>query len=103
MSEPKKDFLVPVSKKKSGIQMIRFREDGDGQQWLGSGTLTPLSELEEGRSTFGEVVTLESHGDGTYNVVASCTSPFGKTKGPAQIATKEYREGWDRIFSKEVH
>jgi len=39
-----------------------------------------------------EMITADSIGDGRYAIRDSYKA------GPAQVATKQYRDGWDRIF-----
>jgi hypothetical protein len=43
-----------------------------------------------------EIVTAKALGDGRYAIVDSVKV------GPAQVATKQYREGWDRVFGKNA-
>jgi len=51
-----------------------------------------------------ELVMIQPADDGTYDVTSVYGgSPEEASSGPAQVATEEYRSGWDRIFgSKEV-
>lgn len=44
-----------------------------------------------------EYVHAESLGDGRYAVRESITI------GPAQVATKQYRDGWDRTFKRDLN
>jgi len=45
-----------------------------------------------------ECVSIESRGDGTYTIVDSYVHGQ-RAAGPAQVATDDYRCGWERTFS----
>lgn len=59
--------------------------------------------LRDGEHIGGhEVVVLNPAGDGTYDVTSmgQAGEMAAEGSGPAQVATDEYRDGWDRIFGK---
>ncbi len=56
----------------------------------------PLKSGETVR--LGEVAaTVVPTEDGQFEIETMDGSPF-PTSGPAQVATKSYRDGWDRVF-----
>ncbi len=60
---------------------------------------------EEGKPIVGELVRLSPReGEGLYDVEVlhdGRPKPVeGARSGPAQIATEDYRAGWDRLFGK---
>jgi hypothetical protein len=68
----------------------------DGSRRLS--TARPLREGEDLRgSHLVEIDNRTADGEG-YRVARTVYD--GRT-GPAQVATPSYREGWDRVFSKE--
>jgi hypothetical protein len=62
--------------------------------------------LEEGRPITGEVVSLSQREEAPflYDVRTELEAPGGedaarrRTSGPAQVATEDYRRGWDAIW-----
>lgn len=44
-----------------------------------------------------ECVALMDLGDGSYEIIDSYV--HGEKAGPAQVATEDYRTGWDRTFN----
>ena len=68
---------------------VRFRGE---QAEVGVLAATPGSS--------GEPIELEPHGDNPslFDVVPS--DPSSHRTGPAQVATKSYRDSWDRIWGR---
>ncbi len=61
-----------------------------------------LRALEEGKPIHGEVVTLRQRADSSvlFDVETEhAVAPMRKPSGPARITTREYRKGWDSIWS----
>jgi hypothetical protein len=89
-------LLGPPTADGTGVHVIRAREER-----LEAGE---LRSLEEGRPITGEVVTLAPRKDNPRicDVKESYTPPtaLAKQKGPAQVATKAYRDNWDEVFSR---
>ena len=83
----------------SGYQVLR-RRAADSRVELG--TIRPL---QEGRPIEGEVVSLKPREDVPYifDVKTELADPRQNERrltsdGPAQIATEEYRRGWEAIW-----
>ncbi len=63
-----------------------------------------LRALEEGKPIHGELVSLRPREDSPvlFDVETEhATAPGRKTSGPPKIATREYRDGWDSIWSEK--
>jgi hypothetical protein len=75
----------------------RRRPDSDVEL----GTLRPL---KEGRPIDGEVVSMQAREDlpFVYDVKTELEDPRGERRatsdGPAQVATEQYRRGWEAIW-----
>lgn len=56
-----------------------------------------VKKVENGEPLYDGAVLLESRpGEpGAFNVLSTYKA---EKSGPAQVATKDYRDGWDRIF-----
>jgi hypothetical protein len=97
-------LVGPPTQDGGGVHILRAREQG-----LEAGELRPL---QEGRPITGEIVTLAPRKDqprvfdvkDSYRppttTSSSMTSSALPHKGPANVATKAYREGWDEVFGK---
>ena len=89
--------LGPPTADGEGVHVLRARDER-----LETGE---LRNLEEGRPVTGEIVTLSPRADNPRicDVTESYTPPktlaAAKTKGPAQVATKAYRDNWDEVFA----
>lgn len=87
-------LLGPPTADGSGVHVLRARNEQ-----LEAGE---LRTLKEGKPVVGEIVSLEPRPDNprvcdvkeSYRP-ASASLP---KKGPAQVATKEYRDNWDEVF-----
>lgn len=81
-----------------GYRILRRRAAADQVEL---GTIRPL---KEGRPIDGEVLSLTARQDVPflYNVKTELADPHAATRltsdGPAQIATEEYRRGWEAIW-----
>ena len=80
-----------------GVSVLRRRA---GSTTVEAGTLRPL---QEGRAIMGEVVRLERRDEAPF--LFDCetdeelsTTPRAQLAGPPQVATDEYRRGWDAIW-----
>lgn len=90
-------LLGPPTADGEGVHVLRAREDR-----VEAGEVRPL---KEGASIHGEVVKLTPRKDApqvcdvdvTYAPPAR-SSASTRGKGPAQVATSSYRNGWDEIF-----
>ncbi len=96
---PKTDVVLlgPPTDDGAGVHVLRARDER-----LETGE---LRNVEEGRPITGELVTLAPRKDNprVCDVKESYTPPknsLEKTKGPAQVATKAYRENWDEVFAR---
>lgn len=89
-------LLGPPTADGAGVHVLRARDER-----IETGE---LRNLEEGRPVTGEIVTLAPRKDNpricdvreSYAPPKSYPPP--KLKGPAQVATKEYRDNWDEVF-----
>ena len=98
---PAKDVVLlgPPTADGAGLHVIRARDER-----IEAGE---LRALEEGRPIVGEVLTLKPRESNpqicdvtdSYSPQAASSEPaqLGH-KGPAKVATRAYREGWDEIF-----
>jgi hypothetical protein len=80
-----------------GFNVLRRRAGSTGVE---AGTLRPL---QEGRAITGEVVHLEPRREAPFlfdcvtdEELSTTTAP--PLAGPPQVATDEYRRGWDAIW-----
>jgi hypothetical protein len=79
-----------------GFQVVRRRA---ADRPLEFGTLRPL---QEGKPVDGEVVSLRARKDApnVYDVKVELPDTRSTGDGPPQVATPEYRKGWDNIWGK---
>ena len=106
MSERQKDaedvaLVLAPTEDRSGYQVLRRRDPDSG---IELGTIRPL---QEGRPISGEVVSLRQRDDVpfAYDVKTELDASSGSERrltedGPAQIATEQYRRGWDAIWGR---
>jgi hypothetical protein len=96
---PVKDVVLigPPTSDGAGLHVIRAREER-----IETGE---LRAIKEGQPITGEIVTLEPRKDNprVCDVTDSFKPPPGTSlalahKGPANVATDAYREGWDEVF-----
>lgn len=92
--------LGPPTADGAGVHVLRAREER-----IETGELRAMTD---GKPVVGEVVTLAPRADNpricdvkdSYRPPPTALSAAGSKKGPAQVATKEYRDNWDEIFGK---
>ena len=93
-------MIVDRTEDNQGFQILRRRHQ-DGPVELG--TMRPL---REGKPIDGEVVSLRQRRDlpFLYDVKTELeTEPRrGTTDGPAQVASDDYRRGWDAIWGRRA-
>jgi hypothetical protein len=102
MARKKKDLalVLPPAEDGEGYRMIRRRAASGAVE---AGVLVPL---RHGRSITGEVVRLEARKDSPYlfnvetdpELSAPAPADSASRGGPPQIATDDYRRGWDAIW-----
>lgn len=99
-------LLGPPTADGQGIHVLRAREERI--------EAAELRQLREGQPVSGEIVTLKPRPENpricdvasSYTPPASSASPPSSgaspssRKGPAQVASQAYREGWDEIFGE---
>ena len=94
---PKSDVVVlgPPTADGGGVHVLRARNE---QIEAGE-----LRTIKEGRPLVGEIVSLEPRPDNPRicDVKASYRASADAKKGPAQVATQEYRDNWDEVFGKK--
>ncbi len=93
---PGSDVVVlgPPTPDGEGVRVIRARDER-----IETGE---LRALREGKPIAGEIVSLEPRKDNPQicDVKSSYRPPSTEArKGPAQVATKTYRDNWDEIFA----
>ena len=93
-------LLGPPTADGGGVHVLRAR---DAKIETGE-----LRALQEGRPITGEVVTLTPRKDNprVCDVTDSYQPPAAAGaatthKGPANVATTAYRQGWDEVFGKK--
>jgi hypothetical protein len=93
-------LVLDRTEDQEGYQILRRR----GEAPVELGTLRPL---KEGRQIEGEVVSLKPREDVPfiYDVKTELEDPQPERRrltsdGPAQVATAEYRRGWDAIWGQ---
>lgn len=90
--------LGPPTADGAGVHVLRARDEK-----IETGE---LRALQEGRPIVGEVVTLEPRKENprvcdVRNSYAPPSTAATTHKGPARVATKAYRDGWDEIFGQK--
>ena len=97
-------LLGPPTADGGGVHVIRARDEK-----VETGE---LRALQEGRPITGEVVTLSPRQDNprvcdvtdSYRAptaASAATSSAIEHKGPANVATDAYRDGWEQVFGKK--
>ncbi|MEM9188584.1 MAG: hypothetical protein AAGF12_05385 [Myxococcota bacterium] len=96
-SQESKDVLLVVGKSEAGYQVLRQRKDR-----MEAGEVRPL---EEGKPVTGDVLELKNRPEhpNLFDVDVKYRHPTGQGPSdsptrPAQVASKTYRKGWDRVF-----
>jgi len=91
-------MIVDRTEDNEGFQIVRRRSEHAPVE---VGTMRPL---REGKPIDGEVVSLRQRRDlpFLYDVKTELPdeSRRATSDGPAQVATKEYRKGWDAIWGR---
>ncbi len=98
----------PASKPHARDVVLVYGQSEDGQSYdvlrqrdgeVQAGTMRPL---EEGKPLHGEVVRLKPREEAPYlfdvEVQHDARSSGGR---PAQVATEQYRKGWESIWAKK--
>jgi hypothetical protein len=111
---PKQQASVPSNSTEDVAVVCGKSEDGAGLRILRKRAdrveVGEIRPLEHGKPLGGEVVRLRQRGDSpVFDVqvqvpapAASALSPTHSTpthSGPAQVATEQYRQNWDAIWS----
>jgi hypothetical protein len=92
-------MIVDRTDDEEGFHVLRRR----GEEPVEVGTLRPL---KEGQPIEGEVISLRPRKDVpyVYDVKTKVAAPRAQRRltsaGPAQVASEEYRAGWDKIWGK---
>lgn len=80
---------------RKGLKVLRARSEG-----IEVGEVRPLSE---GQPISSDVVRLRPRKETPYICDVETTySPPRKNSGPAQVATRAYRDNWDQIWSSRA-
>jgi len=86
----------------AGYKMLRRRA---GTSEVEAGTIRPL---QEGRAITGEVVQLQPRPEAPFlfdcetDQELSTVAAEPAMSGPPQVATEEYRRGWDAIWGRRA-
>jgi len=87
-------LLGPPTADGDGVHVLRARDEK-----LEAGE---LRALVEGRPVVGEIVSLAPRKDEPRICdVKESWKPPAPHKGPAQVATEKYRDGWTAVFEKK--
>jgi hypothetical protein len=93
-------MIVDRTEDNEGFQILRRRNE---RAPVELGTMRPL---REGKPIDGEVVSLRQRADlpFLYDVKTELAddSRRATSDGPAQVATDEYRRGWDAIWGRRA-
>ena len=92
-------LVLDQTEDRAGYRILRHRRASDE---IELGSIVPL---EEGRPIQGEVVSLTRREDVPflYDVETELPDPVNRerrpvSQGPAQVATEDYRRGWEAIW-----
>jgi hypothetical protein len=87
-------ILVHPTEDQEGFHVLRRRDEDSPVE---VGTIRPL---REGRPIDGEVVSLHQRKDFAlaFDVKVEVADQRATSGGPAQVATDQYRAGWDQIW-----
>lgn len=92
------DVLLVLGQHEDGtVQAVRNRK--------GAVELAALAPVEHGKPLTGEMIRLkEREGSPVLWDVETVYAPTAdvERRGPAQVATDAYRDGWDRIFGGDA-
>lgn len=99
-TDKKQDVVVlgPPTSDGNGVHVLRARDER-----IEAGE---LRNIEEGKPITGEIVTLAPRKDNPRicDVRDAYAPPSsGSKKGPAQVASKAYRDNWDEVFSSPTN
>lgn len=96
--EPKQDVVLlgPPTADGGGVHVLRARDER-----VEAGELRPV---QEGKPLAGELVSLLPR-EGNPRVCDvkesfQASALPARSKGPAQVATKAYRDNWDEVFAR---
>jgi hypothetical protein len=92
---PSGDVALVFGKNADGVHILRRRDENAP---IEAGLLQPLVE---GRPITGELISMKRREDAPflYDVKSELATPETRTAhGPSQVATDEYRKGWDAIW-----
>lgn len=92
MGDEKKEYAILGRESAQGTPLLRIREDGSGSV----GVLQPLKDGQPAPPGL-EVVHLEHQFGNVYRVQTLVGG-----SGPAQVATKAYRDNYDSIFRQKA-
>lgn len=91
-------MILDRTEDNEGFQVLRRRSENDPVE---VGTLRPL---REGKPVDGDVISLRQRRDLPFlfdvktEVAVESEARRGTSAGPAQVATEDYRRGWDAIW-----
>ena len=88
----KKPTLKPLSSAEHDGRQYGIAEHQDGDHTCH----LPYQTMKEGENLVGQNVAIVSK-DGSYEMLTPGTRLCAG--GPAQVATEEYRSGWERTFN----
>jgi hypothetical protein len=96
--KPFQDVAAVCGKDEHGLHILRRREEGGP---IEAGLVRPL---EDGKPITGEVISMRQRDDVPFLFDVTTELPNSAAeapaKGPAQVATNSYREGWDAIWGR---
>lgn len=95
--EPKEDVALIYGASEDGDELGVLRKRGDSVE------AAVMRKAEDGRPIHGELVRLKPRDVPLlYDVEVVHDAREEDARGrPAQVATKKYRDGWDRLFARK--
>lgn len=85
-------LLGPPTQDGAGVHVLRAREER-----IETGE---LRALQEGKPIVGEIVSLRPRKENPRICDVEHSYSPSEQKGPAQVATKAYRDNWEEIFGE---
>jgi hypothetical protein len=96
MADGKKkvDIFSPIASRGDNILGVRIRD--------GAVDFVEAERVKHGKpiNTENDLLSLRSRDDGAFDVETIYKGKNGTGRGPAQVATHQYRKGWDEVFGK---
>lgn len=103
MSEKKAkkiDQAIILGEDKDEAQIMRLRQNEEGQRSIEVGRVKNTDSMTEEEMDGKEIINVKRReGSPLYDV--EVVQEGTGHKGPARVASRAYRDGWDRIFGDD--